>query len=58
MITRFFSKAKDGGKDSPVDGYFLIEIKWLFSVVLLKFNKGHRDNCHFDWTYAKEIKND
>lgn len=43
---RFFSKAKDGGKDSPVDGYFLIEIKGLFSIVFLKFNKGQRESYH------------
>lgn len=43
---RFFEWAKDGGSNSPVDGFFLIEIKWLFSIVLLKFNKGGRENYH------------
>lgn len=43
---RFLTKTKDGGPDSPVDGYFLIEIKGLFSIVLLKFNKGRRDVYH------------
>jgi quercetin dioxygenase-like cupin family protein len=43
---KVFSKCKDGGPDSPVDGYFLIEIKSLFSIVLLKFNKGKRDVYH------------
>lgn len=33
---KFFSKAPDGGKDSEVDGYFLCEIKPLFSIVLLR----------------------
>lgn len=43
---KLFEKCKDGGKDSPVDGYFLIEIKGLFSVALLKFNKGGREAFH------------
>lgn len=43
---RLFQKVKDGGKDSPVDAYVLIEIKSLFSITLLKFNKGTRDNFH------------
>jgi hypothetical protein len=43
---RFFSKAKDGGPESPVDGYFLIEIKSLFSIVLLHFNFGARESFH------------
>jgi hypothetical protein len=43
---RFFSKAADGGKDSGVTGYFLIEIKPLFSIVLLHFRKGTRDAYH------------
>lgn len=43
---RFFEKAKDGGAHSNVDAYFLIEIKSLFSIALLKFNKGTRENFH------------
>lgn len=43
---RLFQKAKDGGPESPVDGYFLIEIKKLFSVVLLRFNPGTRETFH------------
>jgi len=43
---RLFQKAKDGGPESPVDGYFLIEIKSLFSIALLKFNNGGRENYH------------
>ena len=39
-------KVKDGGKDSPVDAYFLIEIKSLFSIAILKFNKGGREAFH------------
>lgn len=43
---RLFQKVKDGGSESPVDAYFLIEWKGLFSIALLKFNKGGRDNFH------------
>lgn len=43
---RFLQKTKDGGKESTVDAYFLIEIKGLFSIALLKFNKGSRANYH------------
>lgn len=38
--------APDGGKDSGVDGFFLIEAKSLFSVVLLRFNEGTREAYH------------
>ncbi len=43
---KFLTKCKDGGKDSPVDAYVLIEIKGLFSIMLLKFNKGKREAYH------------
>ena len=43
---RLLTKAKDGGPESPVDGYFLFEIKSLCSVALLKFNAGQRENFH------------
>ena len=43
---RRLNKAKDGGPDSPVDAYFLFEIKPLFSIALLKFNKGRRESYH------------
>jgi len=43
---KLFTKCKDGGPQSPVDGYFLIEWKSVFSIVLLKFNKGGRENYH------------
>lgn len=46
MISQFFSKAKDGGPQSPVDAYFLIEIKGLFTIALLKFNQGAREQFH------------
>jgi len=43
---RFFYKKYDGGKISGVTGYFLIEWKKLFSVGLLHFKEGSRENYH------------
>jgi hypothetical protein len=39
-------KSKDGGKESSVTGYWLIESKSLFSVVLLKFEGKSREAYH------------
>lgn len=43
---KLFHKSKDGGKDSNVTGYWLIEAKSLFSIVLLRFDKGSREAFH------------
>jgi hypothetical protein len=43
---RFFSRAKDGGPESTVTGYWLLELKKLFSIVLLRFDDGTRDAYH------------
>ena len=43
---KLFSWGKDGGPESHVDGFFIIEIKSLFSIVVLKFNEGTRENFH------------
>ena len=43
---RVFSKAPDGGPDSPVTAYFLFEIKPFCSIALLRFNKGGREAYH------------
>lgn len=43
---KFLTKRKDGGPESTVTGYWLAEIKKLFSVVLLKFEDGSRDAFH------------
>lgn len=43
---RLFYVKPDGGQDSGVTGYFLIEWKWLFSVALLKFEEGSREAYH------------
>ena len=42
----FFKVRKDGGQESKVTGYWLAEIKKLFSVVLLHFADGSRDAYH------------
>lgn len=38
--------AKDGGPKSSVTGFFLVELKKLFSVVFLKFNTDEREVYH------------
>jgi hypothetical protein len=43
---RFLATRKDGGLESRVTGFFLIEIKCLFSIVLLRFSDGSRDAFH------------
>lgn len=43
---RLFYKKFDGGKESGVTGYFLIEWKCLFSIGLLHFKDGSRENFH------------
>lgn len=37
---------KDGGPESNVTGYWLIEWKRLFSIALLRFSNGTRDSFH------------
>lgn len=43
---KILSKSKDGGPESSVTGYFLIEIKWLFTIVLLHFKGKSRNAFH------------
>lgn len=43
---KLFKKSHDGGKDSGVTGYWLIEWKRGFSIVLLRFSKGSREAFH------------
>lgn len=43
---KIFEHMKDGGPDSNVDGFFLVEIKSLFSIALLKFSNGTREAFH------------
>ena len=41
-----FKKRKDGGIESNATGYWLIEIKKLFSIVFIKFEGPSRENYH------------
>lgn len=43
---KLLRKGFDGGPKSTVTGYWLVEIKRLFSIVLLKFENGSRDEFH------------
>lgn len=45
-LPRFFYKKFDGGKESGVTGYFLIEWKKFFSIGLLHFKEGSREAYH------------
>lgn len=45
-MIKLFKKSHDGGADSGVTGYWLIEWKSLFSIVVLRFGKGSRDAFH------------
>lgn len=52
---KLFSKSPDGGKDSGVSAYFLIEWKRFFSVALLHFNPGTREAFHSHAFNAKTL---
>lgn len=43
---KLFNRSHDGGKDSGVTGYWLVENKRLFSIVLLRFSSGSREAFH------------
>jgi len=43
---KFFYKGKDGGVASTVTGYWLVEIKSLFSIAFLKFEGESREAFH------------
>jgi hypothetical protein len=43
---KLFWKGKDGGTESRVTGYWLIEWKRLFSIVLLRFDGKSREAFH------------
>ena len=43
---KFLQWGTDGGKESGVRGFWICEIKSLFSIVILFFNKGTRENYH------------
>ncbi len=43
---RLLQWSHDGGEKSGVRGFFLVEIKGWFSIVILKFNSGTREAYH------------
>jgi len=43
---RFLEWAPDGGQHSGLKGFYIIEIKSLFSIVLLKFDPVFRETYH------------
>jgi hypothetical protein len=59
---KLFAVRKDGGPDSNVTGYWLVECKPLFSIALLKFEKGSREAFHshafnaVSWILSGELK--
>lgn len=58
---KILSKGKDGGKESTVWGFWIIEIKSLFSIVLLCFENGSREAYHthafdcFSWVLSGKL---
>lgn len=45
-LPSLFKTSHDGGSNSGVTGFWLIEWKPVFSIVVLKFNKGTREAYH------------
>lgn len=43
---KFLRWVKDGGPESRVWGFFVVEMKSLFSIVVLKFEHGSRESYH------------
>lgn len=43
---KFLSKSKDGGPESTVSAYWLVEMKSAFSIALLRFGDGSRSSYH------------
>ncbi len=43
---RLFHYGKDGGPASRVWAFFVIELKWLISIVVLRFENGTREAYH------------
>lgn len=59
---KLFYKGKDGGPESKVTGFWLIESKAFGSIALLKFDRGFRDAYHthafhaISWLLFGELK--
>lgn len=45
-LSRFFTTRRDGGPTSTVMGYWLAEIKTMFTVAVLRFDRGTREAFH------------
>lgn len=58
---KLFKKMKDGGPESTVTGYWLIEAKSLFSIALLRFDGKSREAFHnhafncFSWVLKGKL---
>lgn len=58
---KLFKKMKDGGPESTVTGYWLIEAKSLFSIALLRFEGKSREAFHnhafncFSWVLKGKL---
>lgn len=58
---KFMKWGKDGGPESGVYGFWLVEIKSLFSIVLLRFEADNREAYHshafnaLTWWLAGEV---
>lgn len=58
---KLLKRMKDGGKESSVTGYWLLEIKSLFSIVLLRFDGASREAFHthafncLSWVISGEL---
>lgn len=63
-MIKLFKKSHDGGDKSGVTGFWLIEWKSLFSIVILKFNKGSRECYHshafnaYTWFIKGSVRED
>jgi hypothetical protein len=59
---KILSWEKDGGEKSTVHGLYIIEIKSLFSIILLRFSNGSREAYHshafncFSWILSGKLK--
>lgn len=58
---KFFETSKDGGPESTVHAHWIIELKGLFSIALLRFEDGSRDAYHshafnsISWVLSGEL---
>jgi len=59
---KLFYAGKDGGPESNVTGFWLVELKRLFSIALLKFEHGSREAFHshafncISWVFTGSLR--